>query len=114
MAVTMVVSARKKLKPETLPEPESEVTTVRNLLKWLVLSTTGATQLPTPNPTRTPTVALSVALSGVTCDDCDQRAFFAALRVPLGGAAFGDFELHRRRLHRSGKDVPSLRATSSR
>ena len=80
MAVTMVESARKILKPETLPEPESEVTTVcNNFLQRLVLSTTGATPLPTPNPTRTPTVALSVALSGVTCDDYDQSVFFAAL-----------------------------------
>ena len=105
----------KILKPETLPEPESEVTTVCNFLQWLVLSgTTGATPLPTPNPTRTPTVALSIALSGVTCDDYDQSAFFAALRVPPGGAAFDDVELHRRRLHRSGEDAPSLRVTSSR
>ena len=37
------------------------------------------TPLPTPNPTRTPTAALSVALSGVTCVDYDQSAFFAAL-----------------------------------
>ena len=85
------------------------------LLQWLVLSgTTGATPLPTPNPTRTPTVALSIALSGVTCDDYDQSVFFAALRVPPGGAAFDDVELHRRRLHRSGEDAPSLRVTSSR
>ena len=99
------------------PEPESEVTTVcKNFWqKWLVLSTTGATPLlPTPNPTRTPTVALSIALSGATCADYDQSLFFAALRVPPGGAAFDDAELHRRRLHRSGKDAPSLRATSPR
>ena len=101
--------------PETLPEPASdEVTTVCNFLKWLVLSTTGATPLLTPNPTCTPTVALSVAFSGVTYDDYDQSVFFAALRVTPGGAAFDDVELHRRRLHRSGQDAPSLRATSPR
>jgi hypothetical protein len=55
-----------------------------------VPSTSFPAPVPTPNPTRAPVVAVSLAISGITCDEFNGTVFDMALASVVANASFSD------------------------